>query len=110
MSVFCDVAICSTSSDRFVITVELMKDVVRARKYRPLFLVDIAVPRDVDPRVGEMEGCFVYDVDDLQKVADQNIALRKLRRALQKKEDPIPKALRNAGAKKVRKKKVGAIE
>lgn len=73
----CDVAICSTSSDRFVITVELMKDVVRARKYRPLFLVDIAVPRDVDPRVGEMEGCFVYDVDDLQKVADQNIALRK---------------------------------
>lgn len=72
----CDVAICSTSSDRFVITVELMKDVVRARKYRPLFLVDIAVPRDVDPRVGEMEGCFVYDVDDLQKVADQNIAAR----------------------------------
>jgi glutamyl-tRNA reductase len=72
-----DVAICSTSSDRFVITAPLMKDVVRARKYRPLFLVDIAVPRDVDPRVGEMEGCFVYDVDDLQKVADQNIAVRK---------------------------------
>jgi glutamyl-tRNA reductase len=75
--VLCDVAIASTSSDRFVITHELMKEVVRARKYRPLFLIDIAVPRNVDPRVGEMEGTFVYDVDDLSKVAQQNIALRK---------------------------------
>jgi glutamyl-tRNA reductase len=73
----CDVAICSTSSERFVVTMELMKEVVRLRKYRPLFLVDIAVPRDVDPRVGEMEGCFVYDVDDLQKVASENLASRR---------------------------------
>jgi glutamyl-tRNA reductase len=73
----CDVAIASTSSDRFVITVDLMKEVVRARKYRPLYLIDIAVPRDVDPRVGEMEGVFVYDVDDLSKVAQDNLALRK---------------------------------
>ena len=72
-----DVAIASTSSDRFVITVELMKDVVRARKYRQLFLIDIAVPRDVDPRVGEMENVFLYDVDDLTKVAQENLAVRK---------------------------------
>lgn len=75
--VLCDVAIASTSSDRFVITHEAMKEVAKARKYRPLFLIDIAVPRNVDPRVGEMEGTFVYDVDDLSKVAQQNIALRK---------------------------------
>jgi glutamyl-tRNA reductase len=71
-----DVAICSTSSDRFVITPELMKEVGRARKFRTLFLIDIAVPRDVDPRVGEMENVFLYDVDDLQKVASQNLNTR----------------------------------
>jgi glutamyl-tRNA reductase len=72
-----DVAICSTSSDRFVITTDLMKEVARARKYRTLFLIDIAVPRDVDPRVGELENVFLYDVDDLSKVAQENLALRK---------------------------------
>nr|MDQ3037003.1 glutamyl-tRNA reductase [Myxococcota bacterium] len=72
-----DVAIASTSSDRFVVTRELMKEVVRARKYRPLFLIDIAVPRNVDPRVGQMENVFVYDVDDLQKVANENLSARK---------------------------------
>ena len=71
-----DVAICSTSSERFVITPELMKEVGRARKFRTLFLIDIAVPRDVDPRVGEMENVFLYDVDDLQKVAAQNLNTR----------------------------------
>lgn len=72
-----DIAICSTSSDRFVITTELMKEVARARKYRTLFLIDIAVPRDVDPRVGQMENVFLYDVDDLQKVAEENLAVRR---------------------------------
>ncbi|UJR78477.1 glutamyl-tRNA reductase [Sandaracinus amylolyticus] len=72
-----DVAIASTSSDRFVVTTDLMKEVVRARKYRPLFLIDIAVPRNVDPRVGDMENVFVYDVDDLQKVAQENLTARK---------------------------------
>ncbi|MFO0686801.1 MAG: glutamyl-tRNA reductase [Sandaracinus sp.] len=72
-----DVAITSTSSDRFVITVDLMKDVIRARKHRQMFFIDIAVPRDVDPRVGEMDGVFVYDVDDLGKVAQENMAARK---------------------------------
>ncbi len=72
-----DIAIASTSSDRFVVTTELMKQVVKQRKYRQLFLIDIAVPRNVDPRVGEMENVFVYDVDDLQKVAQQNLAQRR---------------------------------
>ncbi len=72
-----DVAIASTSSDHFVVTVELMREVMRARRHRNLFLIDIAVPRDVDPRVGEMDGVFLYDVDDLGKVAQQNMAARK---------------------------------
>lgn len=72
-----DVAICSTSSERFVVTTELMKSVVKQRKYRPLFLIDIAVPRDVDPHVGQMENVFLYDVDDLQKVAAENLVVRR---------------------------------
>lgn len=67
-----DVVITSTSSQRFVLTRDTMRQVAKTRRHRPLFIIDIAVPRDVDPRVGEMENIFVYDVDDLSQVADQN--------------------------------------
>lgn len=72
-----DVAIASTSSPRFVITPELMRGVIKARRHRPLFLIDIAVPRDVDPRVGDMDNVFLYDVDDLEKVAEENLSARR---------------------------------
>lgn len=72
-----DVVISSTSAKRFVLTQDLMKSVVKARRQRPLFLIDIAVPRDIDPRVGELPSVFLYDVDDLSQVADQNLAHRK---------------------------------
>jgi len=72
-----DVVVTSTASPRYVITRELMQSVVRARRHRPLFLIDIAVPRDVDPRVESMDNVFLFDIDDLEKVANQNIAARK---------------------------------
>ena len=72
-----DVVICSTSSPSYVLTHDLMKGVVKARRHRPLFAIDIAVPRDVDPRVGNLENVFLYDVDDLQKVAKENIDARR---------------------------------
>lgn len=72
-----DVVITSTASPRFIITADLMHDVIRARRHRPLFLIDIAVPRDVDPRVGEMDSIFLYDVDDLQQVAQENLTARR---------------------------------
>ena len=72
-----DVVITSTSSPRYVITRELMQGVIKARRHRPLFLIDIAVPRDVDPRVENMDKVFLFDVDDLEEVANQNIAARK---------------------------------
>jgi len=72
-----DVVITSTASPRFVITRDLMKDVMRARRRRPLFLIDIAVPRDVDPRAGDLDNVFLYDVDDLSEVAGMNLAARK---------------------------------
>ncbi|HJL20235.1 MAG TPA: glutamyl-tRNA reductase [Sandaracinaceae bacterium LLY-WYZ-13_1] len=72
-----DVAIASTSSPRFVITPELMKGVIKARRHKPIFLIDIAVPRDVDPRVGDMDNVFLYDVDDLEQVAAENLTARR---------------------------------
>ncbi|MBW2461323.1 MAG: glutamyl-tRNA reductase [Deltaproteobacteria bacterium] len=72
-----DVVITSTASARFVITKGLMKDVMKARKRRPLFLIDIAVPRDIDPRAGDLGNVFLYDVDDLSEVAGVNLAARK---------------------------------
>ena len=49
---------------------------LQRRRNRPMFFIDIAVPRDVDPRMNEVEGCFVYDIDDLQQVAQANLADR----------------------------------
>jgi glutamyl-tRNA reductase len=72
-----DVVITSTASPRYVITRELMQGVVKARRHRPLFLIDIAVPRDVDPRIENMDNVFLFDVDDLEQVAQQNIAARR---------------------------------
>ena len=77
-----DVVIASTASPKFILTPELMKSVVRTRRHRPLFIIDIAVPRDVDPRVGSMDNVFVYDVDDLQQVAEENLAVRAREAAL----------------------------
>jgi len=77
-----DVVIASTASPKFILTPKLMKSVVRSRRRRPLFIIDIAVPRDVDPRVGNMDNVFVYDVDDLQQVAEENLAVRAREAAL----------------------------
>jgi glutamyl-tRNA reductase len=50
---------------------------LRNRVDRPLFIIDIAVPRDVEPRVNEMHGVYLYDIDSLQSVAEQSLALRR---------------------------------
>lgn len=72
-----DVVITSTASERYILDEAMMRDVLRARRHRPLFLIDIAVPRDIDPRVGSMQNVFLYDVDDLQQVAEANLAQRR---------------------------------
>jgi glutamyl-tRNA reductase len=71
-----DVAISSTSNDGFVITYELMQGVAKMRKHRPLFMIDIAVPRDIDPRVEGIRNVFLYDMDDLKRVSQANLAAR----------------------------------
>jgi glutamyl-tRNA reductase len=50
---------------------------LRERLDRPLFIIDIAVPRDVDPNVNEMQGVYLYDIDSIRSVAEQSLALRR---------------------------------
>ena len=63
-----DVVISSTSSPDHVITLSLVKAARKARRGRELFLIDIAVPRDVDPAVNDLDGVYLYDVDDLSQI------------------------------------------
>jgi glutamyl-tRNA reductase len=50
---------------------------IRGRADRPLFIIDIAVPRDVEPEVNEMDGVYLYDIDSLQSIAEQSLAMRR---------------------------------
>ena len=68
--------ITSTAKEGFVVSYELMQGVVKMRKWRQLFIIDIAVPRDVDPRVESLRNVFLYDMDDLKRVSHANLAAR----------------------------------
>lgn len=72
-----DVLISSTSADEPLLTPEILAPIIRGRLDRPLFIIDIAVPRDVAPEVNELEGVFLYDIDSLQSLAEQSLALRR---------------------------------
>ncbi|MCX7918557.1 MAG: glutamyl-tRNA reductase [bacterium] len=71
-----DIVISSTGSPRFIIRKEDMLPVMRARKHKPIFLIDIAVPRDIDPQVESLDNVYLYNIDHLQQVANNNRALR----------------------------------
>lgn len=71
-----DVVLVSTGAPTFVITVDMVKAVLKARRYRPLLVVDISVPRNADPKIAALENCYVYDVDDLATVVDGNLSKR----------------------------------
>lgn len=82
----CDIAITCTSAPHYVISAEMMERVMRGRHGRPLFLIDIAVPRDVEPAAGEMTGVHLYNIDDLQSTVTANV---RERRAEASKVKPI---------------------
>ena len=73
---FADIVISSTGAPGYVITREIVEPAVNFRGGRPLFLIDIAVPRDVDPEVDSLDGVYLYDIDDLQQVVEANIKER----------------------------------
>ena len=68
-----DVAIASTGSADYVITRALLAPLQRKRRGRSLFVIDISVPRNVDPRINELDGVYLYDIDDLSKIAGETI-------------------------------------
>jgi glutamyl-tRNA reductase len=74
--VTCDIVIASTSAPHFVIEPAQIERAMRARKKPTLFLIDLSVPRNIDPAVGKIDGAYLYNIDDLQQVVDSNRELR----------------------------------
>lgn len=71
-----DIVISSTGASEFVLTKDDMSSIMKARRHKPIFLVDIAVPRDIAPEVDSINGVFLYNIDDLQAVVASNLADR----------------------------------
>lgn len=72
-----DIVITSTGAADYVLSADMVAQAVRQRRNRLLFLIDIAVPRDIDPGAGEMENVFLYNIDNLQDIVDDNFRRRK---------------------------------
>jgi glutamyl-tRNA reductase len=71
-----DIIISSTGSPDYVVTRDQVKGVMHSRRNRPLFFIDIAVPRDIDPEINRLTNSYIYDIDDLKGVIDNNIESR----------------------------------
>lgn len=72
-----DIIITATAAPHYVLIKPCIEKIMERRQGKRLFIIDIAVPRDVDPMVGDIEGVSLFDIDDLQNVVDQNLAHRK---------------------------------
>ncbi|HEY5551177.1 MAG TPA: glutamyl-tRNA reductase, partial [Opitutaceae bacterium] len=72
-----DIVVCSSSSPGFLITLPGAYDAMRRRPTRPMFLIDLALPRDIDPGTGSLPNVFLYNLDDLAKIVEENIASRR---------------------------------
>ena len=72
-----DVVVSSTSSPDVVLRREQVERAHRARRGRPLFLIDLAVPRDLDPEINDLDGCYLYDIDDLEAVVAESLGARR---------------------------------
>jgi glutamyl-tRNA reductase len=71
-----DILICSTSAPHPIVTKEKLESSLRTHRERPLFIIDLAVPRDVDPTVNELDNVYLYDIDSLENIARQSIGIR----------------------------------
>ncbi len=71
-----DIVITSSAAPDYVLTREMVRRAIEARKNQPMFLIDIAVPRNIDPSVNSVEHAFLYDIDDLQRLAERNMQAR----------------------------------
>ncbi len=71
-----DILIASSGATEYILRKEEMQRVIAARRNKPVFLIDIAVPRNIDPAVNELDNVFLYDIDDLQEVVNANLRER----------------------------------
>ncbi|MFA5322625.1 MAG: glutamyl-tRNA reductase [Smithella sp.] len=72
-----DIVISSTGSPDFIVTADMLKRIHHERRNRLLFLIDIAVPRDIDPAASSLENVYLYNIDDLQDIVDENVNARR---------------------------------
>ncbi len=82
-----DIIICSTGAPSYILYRKEMHAIMKKRKHRPVFIIDISVPRNIDPEINRLDNVYLYDVDDLQGVVDANITGRK--REAEKAEDIV---------------------
>ncbi len=68
-----DIVIVSTGARNYVLTEEMVKKAMKRRNYDPMFVIDISVPRNVEPSVGKIDEVFLYDIDDLKEVVESNL-------------------------------------
>ena len=74
---FVDIVISSTGAPSTIIQAKDIRKILKKRKHRPIFFIDIAVPRDIDPDVNQVDNVYLYDIDDLKEVVEENLANRK---------------------------------
>lgn len=71
-----DIVVCSTAAPDIVVSRDIIRSAMKLRRARPLFFIDLALPRDVDPAASDEENVFLYNLDDLAKIAEENLAAR----------------------------------
>ena len=98
-----DIIISSTGAPHFIITKDRAERMIAARRNRPIFFVDISVPRDIDPSVNDLDAAFVYDIDDLQGVVEANIKQRQREAAWAEEivEQEVQKMMRHFASREV---------
>ncbi len=72
-----DIIISSTGASQTLINIKDMRHIIKKRKYKPMFFIDIAVPRNVDPDINQLDNVYIYDIDDLKGVVEENLGLRR---------------------------------
>jgi glutamyl-tRNA reductase len=82
-----DILIASSGAPHYILHKDEMQRVIAARRNRPMFLIDIAVPRNIEPSVNEIDNVFLYDIDDLQEVVNAN--LRERMKAAERAEELV---------------------
>jgi glutamyl-tRNA reductase len=93
-----DIVVCSTAAPHAVVTRDAVAAAMKKRRAQPLFFIDLALPRDVEPSVAALENVFTYNLDDLAKIADENLAAReaevsKARAIVREKADALWKQI-----------------